>query len=166
MSVPNETTRSRIVGLGEIHVVAGTGDLSCLGLGSCICLCLYDPVARVAGMAHIMLPGAYDGQVAAPGKFADTAVPAIIDLMEGLGAQRRRLKCRLAGGAKMSLARGASDVFTIGDKNARAIREHLAKVRIPVVNEDVGGSRGRSVRMDVGTGRVEVNFAGEAPRDL
>ena len=165
MSAPDKTL-PRVVGLGELHVGTGSGELSCLGLGSCICICLYDSVTRVTGMAHVVLPSAPDGPVAGPGKFADTAVPALIDLMEGLGAQRRRMKARLAGGARMTLTRGVADVFAIGEKNVQAVREHLAAARIPVVNEDIGGSRGRSVRMDVLTGRVEVNFAGEAPRDL
>src|SRR3954453_14838404 len=89
------------VRMGEMSVGFGAGaELVARGLGSCIGLALVDRVAGVAGLAHIVLPEAQDKQ-ATTGKFADLAVPELIDQMCTAGASRRRLEAAIAGGAKM-----------------------------------------------------------------
>ncbi len=93
---------SLAVGLGEL-LVAGAGELVAYSLGSWVAICLYDPIVRVAGMAHVVLPAAAPGDPGPlPGKFADTAVPALLEAMRQAGAEQLRLVCKLAGGAVLA----------------------------------------------------------------
>src|SRR6185295_4013706 len=93
------------VGMAELKVVAAPDKLAIHGLGSCVAMALYDPEAKVAGLAHAMLPsgpaGATAVNAAQPGKFCDLAVPELLRQMEALGAQRARIFARIVGGATM-----------------------------------------------------------------
>lgn len=144
--------------------------LVALGLGSCIGLCLYDPVAKVAGMAHVVLP---DSSAARkdepPGKYADTAVAALILQMTGAGAIRTRLVSAIAGGAHVfsfGNGSGTGGTMDIGARNAEAVLRHLKHVRIPVVASDVGGSTGRTVQLFPDNGLVTVRMTGSAESEL
>ena len=134
------------VRMGEIAVSAKPGEvLLSLGLGSCIGLALVDQRRGVAGLAHIMLPEAIAG--GGPiGKFADLAVPELIERTVALGTSRPMLKAVLVGGAQM-FALGGSGAMDIGVRNQAAVREALAAARIPVVAEATGGSKGRTIRV-------------------
>src|SRR5579875_410555 len=155
MSVAPPNGRAIGVGLGQLHV-ALEGELVAYSLGSCVAICLFDPVVRVAGMAHVVLPNApphFDGGL--PGKFADTAVPALLDALRPWGAVPLRLRCHLAGGAAvLMLASGA--LPDIGARNVEAARAALARARIAILGEATGGTQGRTVRLDAATGRVRV----------
>ena len=153
-----------MVRMGEYAFSAGAGEvLVSLGLGSCIGLALLDRRASVAGLAHVVLPAA-DGREGAPGKFADTAVPALLDAVVELGARRTRLDAVLVGGASMFSFGGPG--LDVGQRNDAAVREELAKLRIPVRAADTGGSKGRTVRVDVATGLVTAKAAGESEVEL
>jgi chemotaxis protein CheD len=157
-----------VVGLGEVKVAAGAGDvLVCLGLGSCICLAVYDPVRKAGGMAHIVLPDSAAGAGVANAKFADVAVPELLRQMTQLGAAQERLVARIAGGAEMALARsGGGTSFNIGGRNSEATRRLMASAGLRCHGADTGGTHGRTVRLYVRDGRATVTFAGQAPRDL
>ena len=91
------------VGMADLNVAHLTGILKTTGLGSCVGLTLYDAKAKVAGMAHVMLPSseiAREGALNAA-KYADTAIPELISKMVGLGASVNRMEAKLAGGAQM-----------------------------------------------------------------
>ena len=150
-----------MVRMGEMAISDTSGDvLVSLGLGSCIGLALVDKRAGVAGLAHIVLPGASGTpKPAAMHKFADHAVPALFDAMVERGASRMFLHAALVGGASMFAAAGPK-TLEVGQRNAAAVRELVAARRVPVVAEAVGGSRGRTVRVDVGSGTVSVREAG------
>lgn len=144
----------RMVRMGELAISNTQGDvLTSLGLGSCIGLAVVDRRAGAAGLAHIVLPG---GGEALP-KFADTAVPALLDGLLELGASRLFMQAYLVGGASMF---GGVSALDVGARNAAAVREQLAARRVPVVAEEVGGSKGRTIRVDVGSGAVSVREAG------
>ncbi len=147
-----------MVRMGELAVSDEAGrSLVALGLGSCIGLALLDRRGGRAGLAHVVLPtsaGHVPGKAAY--KFADHAIPALIDQLAELGAPRVRLQAMLVGGASMF----GSGTLEVGSRNASAVRELLAGQRIPVVAEAVGGSRGRTIRVDVLTGEVTVREAG------
>ena len=89
-----------------------------------------------------------------------------LEEMERLGAQRRRVRAWMVGGAQMTGAKGMGGIFAIGEKNTIAVKAGLEAHRLPLQAAAIGGSRGRSVRIDVATGRAEVNLAGESPRPL
>jgi len=144
--------------MGELAFSATAGDvLVSLGLGSCIGLALIDVRAAVAGLAHVVLP-ASDGRDGTPGKFADTAVPALLDGLLGLGALRPRLEVSLVGGAQMFAAKDSS--LAIGRRNEEGVRAALRALRLPVVAHCTGGKAGRTIRVAVGTGEVTVKEAG------
>jgi chemotaxis protein CheD len=155
------------VGIGEI---AASGDpglvISALGLGSCIGVVMADHLARVAGMAHVMLPQSRAGATGPPGKFADTAVPALVESLLRLGADRTRLVATIAGGAQMFSAGSGGGLFNIGERNEVAVRAALSAARLRVRAADVGGGSGRTMRVRVDTGTVTVRVVGGRPVEL
>jgi chemotaxis protein CheD len=157
--------RMLVVGISDAKA-SGDQDsvLVTYALGSCIGVCMFDPVAKVAGLLHIMLPeSALDPEKAQanPYMFADTGVPGLIAQMLAKGALKRRITVRLAGGAQVVEGR---DVFNIGKRNYTAIRKILWKEGLLVDGEMVGGEVSRTVRLEVTTGRVLIREAGA--RDL
>jgi chemotaxis protein CheD len=155
----------RMVRMGELAISNSEGDvLTSLGLGSCIGLAVVDRRAGAAGLAHIVLPATAGAPASGTvNKFADQAVPALLDGLIGLGASRIFMQAFLVGGASMFAAVSALDV---GARNATAVRELLAARRVPVVAEEVGGSKGRTIRVDVSAGAVSVKEAGGERREL
>jgi len=150
------------VRMGEIVVSKRAGDeLVARGLGSCIGLALVDRSAGIAGLAHIVLPEATETD-REPGKFADLAVPELIDRVCRAGASRRRLEAVLAGGARM-FELGELD---IGARNAEAVRKGLAASGLTVRAAETGGNRGRTMRVSVGECRITVKEAGGASTTL
>jgi len=148
------------VRMGEMHISSAKGEeLVAIGLGSCIGLALIDRGAGVAGLAHVVLPDS--GGAAGPaGKFADLAVPALLDAVQKAGARRERLEAVLVGGAKM-FALGAG--MDIGARNEAAVRDGLSKHRVKVRAAATGGSSGRTMRVLAGEGTVNVHEAGSKP---
>jgi chemotaxis protein CheD len=123
-------------------------------LGSCIALMLHDPVARVAGMVHYMLPESTESQPDAgsrPCKFADTAIPFLLRAALEQGADKRRLVVFAAGGAQVM---SDNSIFNIGKRNCLALRKALWKFGMVAHAEDTGGTVVRTVRLEVGSGRV------------
>lgn len=153
------------VGIGEFRVASAPGILVTRGLGSCVGVILHDGEVRLGGLAHVMLPNSSDfASFNNPYKFADLAIPALVAQMRARGA--RELCARLVGGARM-FANGVTRVgFDIGDRNIAQARLLLNAFAVPVVAEDVGGSVGRTVILDVSLGRVTVRTAGRGEKTL
>jgi chemotaxis protein CheD len=139
-----------VVRMGEASASKAPGDvLACIGLGSCIGLTLVDRTKGVAALAHVMLPESTQPDPPQPHKFADLAVPALIDLVVAEGASRLRLEAALVGGAAMFQFGGSGQ--DIGQRNAQAVTRLLESARIPVRVAETGGSKGRTVRVSVGS---------------
>jgi chemotaxis protein CheD len=154
-----------MVRMGELAAAHGEGgQLITLGLGSCIGLVLIDRRVRVAGLAHIVLPASGGNPAVNPLKFADRAVPELIDRVVALGARRALLEAVLVGGASMFAAIGRS--MEIGARNEDAVRDALSAHHIRVSVAATGGARGRTVRVDPRTGIVTVREAGGADVQL
>ena len=153
------------VRMGELTASDSAGEvLAAIGLGSCIGLALLDRQRCVAGLAHVMLPCSEGREPGQPGRYADSAVPALIDAVLGLGARSSRLEAVLVGGAAMfAVSRGALE---IGLRNREAVEKALESRRIRVAGAETGGSSGRSIRVHVDGCRVMVKQAGEAEREL
>jgi chemotaxis protein CheD len=152
------------VRMGEIAVSSNPGDvLMSIGLGSCIGLALVDQRRGIAGLAHVMLPEALAGG-GPVGKFADLAVPELVRQTTALGTSKNMLKAILVGGAQM-FALGSSAAMDIGVRNDAAVRAALAAERIPVLAAEVGGSKGRTIRVIPG-GAVLSKEAGGAEKEL
>jgi chemotaxis protein CheD len=144
------------VGLGDLFL-SRSEDLVAYSLGSCVGICLWDPTTKVAAMSHVVLPAApTTGPVTLPGKFGDTAVPAMLDALTKAGAQRFRLQCKIAGGAAVLAIGGGGSLPKIGERNIEAVKTALAKANIRILGEQTGGNMGRTVRLEPSSGRVLV----------
>jgi chemotaxis protein CheD len=125
-------------------------------LGSCIGLAIWDPVAKAGGLLHYMLPDSSispDKAESKPCMFADTGIPLLFKSLYTVGAQKRRLVVKVAGGSQLMDAQGT---FNIGKRNQLALRKLLWKNNVMIDQEDVGGFEGRTVRLNVGTGRFVI----------
>lgn len=140
--------------------------LATYALGSCMAITIWDPVALVGGLLHLMLPESSLHRAKAeqnPFMFADTGIPRLFHRAYELGALKGRLVVWLAGGAQVMDQQG---VFNIGKRNYLAARKILWKAGVLVQGEEVGESISRTVRLEVGTGRMWLRTAGEADREL
>lgn len=156
-----------LVGMAESKTARGLETLGCLGLGSCIGLCLYDSELRIGGLVHIMLPAAHPGKpVEKPGKFADTGIPDLIGQMERMGARRQRLIAAYAGGAQVFNFGDSNNRMDIGNRNAAAVEAHLRSIGIRVLSRDVGGNFGRTIMFSLETRQVSVRTVSQGEKLL
>lgn len=156
------------IGIGELYVTdQPDAELVAYGLGSCVGVILQDKHAGIGGMAHVVLPTVLgmDGSDG-PGKYADTGVRELVDRVTGMGADRSRLRAKIAGGARMFDVPTEMPILDIGLRNTEAVRAALQMAGVPLVAEHVGGSNGRTVRYLVGPGRVFVRIPGLAEIEL
>lgn len=132
-------------------------------VGSCVAICLHDSKNKCGGLAHIMLPNsAISPQELLPSKFANTAVPALVKLIRKITVNPSALSAKIAGGANM-FPNMKNNALNIGAKNVEAVKEALKEHKIKLIAEDVGGSHGRRVTFNIGTGTANVRrFNGEA----
>lgn len=157
-----------VVGLEEICISRDPSVvLSCLGLGSCVGVSAYDPVSRVAGMAHIVLPddGGRDRE-GAPGKYANTGIPGLIQEMQAAGGLKSRIAIKIAGGARIFANVKEGSLMDIGFRNLAAVRQALDENGLRLQGENTGGSHGRSLLLYVATGLTRVTSAMRDPIDL
>lgn len=159
-----ETATDRIIGIAEMAVSSAGGErLVTYALGSCLGVCVHDPVAGVGGLLHVMLPSSeIDPQKAQrnPCMFVDTGVPELFRAAYRAGAQKERLVVKVVGGA--ATADGEQpDSFQVGKRNVLTLRKLLWKNGVILRAEDVGGQRlSRSVFLQVATGEVLVKTNG------
>ncbi len=131
------------------------------GLGSCIAVMTFDPVARVAGMLHFQLPtSALSPERAreSPGTFADTGIPLLFERMYALGARKPNVVVKVAGGGTFH---GDAGTFDIGKRNYTMMRKIFWKAQVLIAAEDCGGSRSRTTRLFVDTGQITVQSGSE-----
>jgi chemotaxis protein CheD len=157
-----------VIGIGEMAASARpTDSLLTLALGSCVAVVAHDPGSGATGLAHIALPGgAGDGpRSQGVGYYADTAIPALLELMakHGAPAHGGGLQIKLIGGASMLESIGG---FSIGRRNVVAVKRLLDDRRLTPLAEDTGGSRSRTVRVQVGGCRPVVTSPGHPPTAL
>ena len=159
--------RQKVVRVADLQVATAGEVLLTVGLGSCVAIVLYDPVGRVGGMAHVLLPSpALSRSDGNPAKFPQTAVPRLVELMSQCGGVLRRLTGRLVGGASMFASLAAPGTIQMGDRNVVASRQALNQQGIPLTGEAVGGDYGRTVRLTVADGRLEVSSVAHGSHTL
>jgi chemotaxis protein CheD len=147
-----------VVRMGELAISTTAGDvLVCVGLGSCIGLALVARHGRACGLAHVMLPESTGRGEDKLGKFADLAVPALIEGMARVGTAARSMEAVIVGGAQMF---ANSTGMEIGARNEAAVRAGLAAAGIPIHAAATAGNMGRTMRVEVGAGSVSVREAG------
>lgn len=145
------------IGISDMKIVSNDDSLVTYALGSCVGICLYDSIMKIAGLGHIMLPN-YPQNNPKENKyrFADSCVPEMVQQMERMGCNRRRLIAKIAGGAKMFEVAGDSSFGNIGQRNVAAVKEILNSFQIRIYAEDTGLNYGRTVYFYAEDGRMVV----------
>lgn len=150
------------VGMADLNICKAPDTITTLGLGSCIGIALLDPVTKIGGLAHIMLPDSTkmknNSNIA---KFADTGIVELVRRMTEAGAVKSRLVAKIAGGARMFEVSGNSEVGNIGARNAEASRQKLKELGIPLLAEDTGLNYGRTVELHCDTGEFYIKSVGK-----
>ena len=144
------------VDIGCMHIDTGPSRMTAI-LGSCVGVALWDPSTKIGALAHVMLPrnpGGDDKKA----KYADTVLPPLMDSMKTMGAASGGFNAKLAGGASVIFAEGIHPAMQVGERNIEVIRQELKALQIPVVGEDVGGTIGRKMLVDLDTFRVRVKM--------
>lgn len=134
------------VGMADLKVCKSPDSITTLGLGSCVGIALRDPVTKIGGLAHIMLPDSTQirNNSNIP-KFADTGIEELVKQMTQQGANPSRLVAKIAGGAQMFAFSGRNELVRVGDRNVEATKKKLAELKIPLLAEDTGLNYGRTV---------------------
>lgn len=150
------------VGMADLNICKAPDVITTLGLGSCIGLTLYDPVTKIGGMVHYMLPDSTqvrnNTNIA---KFADTGIEELLKRVVAAGANRSRLVAKIAGGAKMFETAGGSNIGNIGARNAEAAKAILKQKGIRLIAEDTGLNYGRTVELHCETGEFYIKSVGK-----
>jgi len=149
------------IGIAELKVVRTPEKVRTV-LGSCVGVAIFDPVGKIGGLAHVILPSSKDGH-GDRGKFADTAVDWLVEELVQAGADRQRLAAKISGGASMF---GTHFDNGIGERNVQAVKERLAHHGVRLIAEVVGGLKARKMVLDPDRGQVEVQTIGAEPEIL
>jgi chemotaxis protein CheD len=156
-----------VVGVADMKVSSQQGEvLVTHALGSCIGVAIYDPTAKVGGILHFMLPDSTLDRGKAqehPHMFADTGLPLLFRECYRLGAQKSRLRVKVAGGSQVL---GNREFFQIGRRNYAALRKIFLKNNVLIDNADVGGTKARTLFLEIATGNVWIKVMGQNTIEL
>ncbi|MGL4798498.1 MAG: chemotaxis protein CheD [Cellulosilyticaceae bacterium] len=155
------------VGMADLNVAKHPSILTTLGLGSCVGVALYDPLTKVGGLAHVMLPDSTQiKNNTNPAKFADTGIDLLIERMVEKGARAQRLVAKIAGGAQMFAFQHMDESMRIGARNIQAVKERLDKYKIPILADDTGDNYGRTIELYTETGTLVVKTIGHGTKEF
>ncbi len=134
------------VGMADLNICVSPDGITTLGLGSCVGIAVRDPVTKIGGLAHIMLPDSKEikSNSNIP-KFADTGIEELVKRVVAKGASRTRLVAKIAGGAQMFAFQSSNSTMRVGDRNVEASLKKLKELNIPVLAQDTGANYGRTV---------------------
>lgn len=156
------------VGMADLNVCVSPNGITTLGLGSCVGIAVRDPVTKIGGLAHIMLPDSttIKNNTNIP-KFADTGIDELIKRVVAKGASRARLVAKIAGGAQMFAFQGGnSEATRVGERNVEAVKKKLAELRIPILAEDTGKNYGRTVIFYPENGDFVIRAVGKPEKTI
>lgn len=156
------------VGMADLNIALAPDRIRTSGLGSCVGVVIHDPVKKIAGLAHVMLPSsalAKQDQIN-EAKYADTAIPLLLSRMKEEGGDIRRFQAKLAGGAQMFVFQSTSDTMRIGTRNIEACREQLRHFGLPILAEETGGNCGRTIEMDASSGVLNIRTVNQGTKEV
>jgi chemotaxis protein CheD len=154
------------VGLGEIKVSSNPQDvLIAFGLGSCVGIGMYDPVAHIGGLLHAVLPIA-NSDDSSSGKYVDSGVHGLLKEMQKAGAIKSRIVVRIAGGANMLTSPGLLSTFDIGTRNIDSALKVLRDLGFIIKSKEIGGQIGRTVRLYISDGRMTIRIMGGKEKEF
>ena len=153
------------VGMADLNICVSPDSITTLGLGSCVGIAVRDPVTKIGGLAHIMLPdsSAIRNNTNIP-KFADTGIEELVKQVVAKGASKTRLVAKIAGGAQMFAFQSKNDMVRVGERNVEATKKKLAQLKIPILAEDTGKDFGRTVIFYPETGDFVIRAVGKPER--
>lgn len=155
------------VGMADLKIAKDPDVLTTLGLGSCVGIALYDPMTKIGGLAHIMLPDSTQiKNNENKAKFADTALDVLLQEMQNVGARKTRLIAKIAGGAHMFEFKNMNDMMCIGARNVAAVLQALEQKNIPVIAQDTGENYGRTIELETQNGILRVKTIGHGIREI
>ena len=149
-----------VVGIADMKIARQEGMLITYALGSCVGICLYDPVVKVAALLHILLPLNMETGRKSPLKYADTGIRETLRQMEARGARRSRMVAKIAGGARMFEVAGGGSLGNIGQRNIESVHMTLKREGIKLLREDVGGTVARTLLFDAESGEACIRSYG------
>mgnify|MGYP002534861674 FL=1 len=153
------------VGMADLNTCVSPDGITTLGLGSCVGIAIRDPLTKIGGLAHVMLPDSTEIKNNLNiYKFADTGIEELVRLLVEKGASRARLVAKIAGGAQMFAFQNKSDLVRVGERNVQASKKKLAELKIPILAEDTGENFGRTVIFYPETGDYVIRTAGKPER--
>ncbi len=154
--------KNLIVGMGDMLASNDvSSQLVTYSLGSCVGITIYDPVAKVGGLLHAMLPDSainLDRAAARPYMFVDTGLPAMFHAAYALGGAKARLVIKFCGGAQFL---DDKKIFRIGERNVEAVMGMLARNGVRLAASETGGHASRTVRLDLANGNVTLEIPGK-----
>lgn len=149
------------VGMADLKTCVSPDGLTTLGLGSCIGIAIVDTTTKIGGLAHIMLPDSTaikeNSNIA---KFADSGIEELVRQMVEMGASKRRMVAKIAGGAQMFAFNNNSDLLCVGERNAEASKKKLEQLGIPLLASDTGDNYGRTIIFYPETGELVIKSVG------
>ena len=155
------------VGIADLNVAYSPDKLITVGLGSCVGIAIYDKGTGLGGLAHIMLPDSSQfNKITNEIKFADLAIPILVEDMIKKGAKLKNMKAKIAGGASMFNFSDKSIVMDIGNRNGIAVKNALKNLCIPIVAEDIGGNKGRTLIFDTESGILSIRTVGMGTTEI
>lgn len=148
------------VSIAQARIDRAPAVLKAYGLGSCIAVGLYDPESGLGAMGHMLLPyRPAKTPLGSDSKYVDAGICQMVDELVRAGASRERLVAKITGGANMFETAYQTLINSIGARNAKSARETLATLGVPLLGEEVGGNRGRTVEFDLASGNMMVYSA-------
>ncbi len=155
------------VGMADLKLCKSPDGITTLGLGSCVGIALRDPVNKIGGLAHIMLPDStkIQNNSSIP-KFADTGIQDLVNQMVRAGAVQSRIVAKIAGGAQMFSFQNKTELIAIGERNVEATKKKLQELRIRILAQDTGESYGRTVEFFPETGDFIIKAVGKTPKTI
>lgn len=155
------------VGIADLNIASSPDKLITVGLGSCVGIAIYDKATGLGGLAHIMLPDSSQfNKITNQVKFADLAIPMLVEDMIKKGARLRNMTAKIAGGASMFNFSDKSIIMDIGNRNGIAVKNALKILAIPILAEDVGGNKGRTLIFDTESGILSIRTVGMGTTEL
>ena len=155
------------VGMADLKICRAPDGVTTIGLGSCVGVALRDPVTKIGGLAHVMLPDSSK----IPNntniyKFADTGINELVRQLVEAGACKTRLVAKIAGGAQMFAFQNKTDMVRVGDQNVASTKQVLKELGIPIKAEDTGLNYGRTVIFYPETGDFVIRSVGKEEKTI
>jgi chemotaxis protein CheD len=124
-------------------------------LGSCVAVCIWDPITKIGGMNHFMLP-LWNGNGLASPKYGNIAIKKLIEKLENMGVKKSNMQAKVFGGGEV--LETSSNNFIIGKRNISIAYEMLEEYKIPIMSSNTNGKLGRKIIFNTRTGKVKLHY--------